>query len=57
MESIISKKPRYRDEHKQQFPFEHFHARISIETQSLSKGVFKPTDWKRFIDVFFPYET
>ena len=28
-----------------------------IETQSLSKAVFKPTDWKRFIDVFFPYET
>ena len=28
-----------------------------IETQSLSKAVFKPTDRKRFIDVFFPYET
>ena len=24
------------------------------ETQSLSKAVFKPTDWKCFIDVFFP---
>ena len=57
MESSISKKPRYRDEHKQQFPFEHFHARISIETQSLSKGVFKPTVWKRNIDDIFPYGT
>ena len=28
MESTISEKPRYRDEHKQQFPFQHFHGRI-----------------------------
>ena len=39
MESTISKKPRYRDEHKQQFPFQYFMAAY-IETQSLSKTVF-----------------
>ena len=52
MESTIGKKPRYRDEHKQQFPFQHFHGRI-FETQSLSKIVFKPTVWKRYIDDIF----
>ena len=28
-----------------------------IEKQSLSKTVFKPTDWKRYIDDIFPYGT
>ena len=48
----ISKKPQYRDEHIQQFPFQHFMAAY-IETQSLTKTVFKPTVWKCYIaDIF-----
>ena len=39
MESTISEKPRYRDEHIQQFPFQHFHGRMKVETQSLSKTI------------------
>ena len=52
MESTISKKPQYRDEDIQQFPFQHFHAAY-IETQSLSKTVFRPTVWKCYIDDIF----
>ena len=52
MESFINKKPRYRDEHIQQFPFNIFMAAY-IETQSLSKTVFKPTVWKSYIDDIF----
>ena len=52
MESTISKNPRYRDEHTQQFPFQIFMAAY-IEPQSLSKTVFKPTVWKRYINDIF----
>ena len=52
MESTISKKPRYRDEHIQQFPFQHFHGCIHWNTK-LSKTVFKPTVWKSYIDDTF----
>ena len=53
MESTISKNPRYRDEHTQQFPFQIFMAAY-IEPQSLSKTVFKPTVWKRYINDIIP---
>ena len=53
MESTISEKPRYRDEHRQQFPFQHFHDRTYIETQSLSKTIIKPTVWKCYIENIF----
>ena len=52
MESTISKKPQYRDEHIQQFPFQHFHGCIHWNTK-LSKTVFKPTVWKSYIDNTF----
>ena len=48
MESTISKNPRYRGEHTQ-LPFQISMAAY-IETQSLSKTVFKPTVWKRYIN-------
>ena len=54
MKSTIcsKKKPRYRDEHIQQFSFQHFHGRIHWNTK-LSKTVFKPTVWKSYIDDTF----
>ena len=56
MESTISKKPQYRDEHISSFLSNIFMAAY-IETQSLSETVFKPTVWKRYIDDIFPYGT
>ena len=46
---------RYRDEHKDSSLFLSNFFMAYIETQSLSKTVFKPTVWKRYVDdIFFP---
>ena len=52
MESTISKKPQYRDEHIQQLPFQHFHGRIYWNTK-FKQTVFKLTVWKRYVDDIF----
>ena len=45
---------RYRDEHKDSILFLSNFFMAYIETQSLSKTVFKPTVWKRYVDDSFP---
>ena len=57
MESTISKNPRYCDEHNSSSFLSNIVMAAYIETQSLSKIVFKPTVWKRYIDDIFPYGT
>ena len=53
MEALsVKKKTRYRGEHKQQFPFQHFHGRIYWNTK-FKQTVFKPTVWKCYIDDIF----
>ena len=44
---------RYRDEHKDSSLFLSNFFMAYIETQSLSKTVFKPTVWKRYVDDIF----
>jgi len=58
MESTVSTSLRYHDEHKDS-SFVSIIFKAYSETQSLSKTVFKPTVWKRFIDeiFFFVYIT
>ena len=54
MEStIITYKPTVRDEQKDSSFLSNFFMAY-IETQSLSKTVFKPTVWKRYVDDIFP---
>ena len=52
MESTIITNPRYRDEQKDSSFLSNFFMAY-IETQSLSKTVFKPTVWKRYVDDIF----
>ena len=52
MESTISTDPRYRDGHKDSSFLSNIFMAY-IETQSLSKTVFKPTVWKRYINDIF----
>ena len=55
MESTISTNPRYCHEHKDS-SFLSYIFMAYIETHSLSKTVFKPTVWKRYIDdIFSPW--
>ena len=52
MESTIITNPRYCDEQKDSSFLSNFFMAY-IETQSLSKTVFKPTVWKRYVDDIF----